>query len=169
MSTNASVTVKTNAGNYTGIYIHWDGYAAGVGATLLKNYNTEEKILELMALGNLSSLGSKLNPSPDSPHTINKPQKDTCFSYGRDRHDAGEEAWTVSSTAAAKKYADRQFNYLFADGKWAVNGKSLPKTILTELRNSEANIGASEELTSRIKEISEVFKQECKAALKKVA
>lgn len=55
MSTNSMVARKTDAG-YECIYVHWDGYLEGVGQTLLDTFNTDEKVAELIALGDCSSI-----------------------------------------------------------------------------------------------------------------
>ena len=47
---------KHNPVLYLGIYCHWDGYPSGVGATLLKHFDTYEKVLNLISLGYLSTL-----------------------------------------------------------------------------------------------------------------
>ena len=39
------------------IYNHWDGYPDFVGVRLLNFYNTEEKVKELIEMGNVSILG----------------------------------------------------------------------------------------------------------------
>jgi len=43
------------------IYCHWDGGIDGNGNTLVKHYNSYEKVVELINLGMLSSLGATLN------------------------------------------------------------------------------------------------------------
>lgn len=55
MSTDALVAHKID-GEYVCIVINFDGYLEGVGVTLREVFNTDEKIQELMALGNCSSL-----------------------------------------------------------------------------------------------------------------
>jgi hypothetical protein len=46
--------------DYTAIYCHWDGYPEGVGVTLRDHYTTDNKVQELIALGDISSLGDTL-------------------------------------------------------------------------------------------------------------
>ena len=47
---------KHNLVLYLGVYCHNDGYPSGVGATLLKHFDTYEKVLNLVSLGDLSAL-----------------------------------------------------------------------------------------------------------------
>lgn len=41
---------------WLGVYCHWDGYPDGVGAELKKHYDTYEKALNLILLGQLSCI-----------------------------------------------------------------------------------------------------------------
>lgn len=66
MSTRSLIGYTKNLNNRTKItyvYCHFDGYPSGVGQTLVENYNTEEKIKELVSKGDLSSLGKTLESS----------------------------------------------------------------------------------------------------------
>lgn len=60
MSTHSFIAKKVGADQYKSIYCHFDGYPSHVGLLLCKYYNTEEKLDELLALGDLGSLGSDL-------------------------------------------------------------------------------------------------------------
>lgn len=42
--------------DYIGVYCHSDGYISGVGKELIENYDTYDKVLNLLALGDLSSI-----------------------------------------------------------------------------------------------------------------
>ena len=50
------IVEKHNPVLYLGVYCHSDGYLSGVGATLLKHFDTYEKVLNLVSLGDLSAL-----------------------------------------------------------------------------------------------------------------
>jgi len=56
MSTNSSISIQTSKSGGKTIYSHWDGYAQNNGKLLKKFYNTEAKVKELIALGNISIL-----------------------------------------------------------------------------------------------------------------
>lgn len=57
MSTRGHVAIKEN-GKYKYIYNHHDSYIDGLGITLYKYYKDVNKVKELIALGNTSSIGS---------------------------------------------------------------------------------------------------------------
>ena len=91
------------------IYCHWDGYPSNMLPLLNENYNTIEKVEELMALGNLSYLAERVKPEPEEEHSFDKPIRDITVAYHRDR---GEdlEFWN-----------DRQhYNYIFNGETWKI-------------------------------------------------
>ena len=61
MSTRSYVFTETDKG-YQGVYVHFDGYFGGVGATLQASYTNQQVVNQLVQLGNLSSLGKQLTP-----------------------------------------------------------------------------------------------------------
>lgn len=78
------------------IYCHFDGYPEGVGQMLLDHWMTPEKIDELLALGDLSCLGSVIGEKHDfDMHTGHwgedgyvegeASKAGWCLFYGRDR------------------------------------------------------------------------------------
>jgi hypothetical protein len=72
----------------TYIYCHFDSYPNHVGAVLEEYYSTEEKVNELLELGDLSSLGKSINE---------------CDAYGRDGGECDVEATTAISESEYKK------------------------------------------------------------------
>ena len=58
MSTNARIGLKLADGSILSAYHHWDGYPEWLGVTLKEQYNTKEKIAELIDGGNMSSCWS---------------------------------------------------------------------------------------------------------------
>lgn len=59
MSTRCRIAIEHD-GKFESIYCHHDGYLEYVGRKLFKHYNTPQKVRELMALGDISSLGNDL-------------------------------------------------------------------------------------------------------------
>ena len=57
MSTRGRIGIKQSDGSIKSIYVHFDSYPEGVGATLNKYYTDRKKIEELLDLGDISSLG----------------------------------------------------------------------------------------------------------------
>lgn len=49
------VTIPQDA-EYIGIYHHWDGYITGVGDTLLEGYTDYDTILNLLVMGDISTI-----------------------------------------------------------------------------------------------------------------
>ena len=103
------------------MYCHFDGYLSYVGQILFDNYNTEEKVKELISHGDMSCIAEKIEPDPSREHKFDgEQQDDVCLYYHRDR---GEEWEHTKPTEAdsEKEYYDRieqEYNYLFKDGKW---------------------------------------------------
>ena len=120
MSTNAGVGIVNEDGTVETIYVHSDGYLDYTGKRLLENYNTVEKVKELIALGDLSVLGKQIGEKQD----FNKWDRKSCLAYGRDR---GEDFASIRPTKYffIEEYMDDgeryDYNYLFQDGEWTWN------------------------------------------------
>lgn len=82
MATNSLIGIITEDNQFNYIYCHWDGYLDHVGKILLNFYNDKEKINELLLLGNLSSLGKKIEKNE-----LNDDSDDYCYSFSRDKGD----------------------------------------------------------------------------------
>lgn len=112
--------METDDGKYKGIYCHSDGYLTYNGAILIDHYGVREKVEQLIALGNLSSLGEKIDPNPDFPHSFDYRERQigVCVAYGRDRGESGQEAKVIP----LKRIANDpwiQFTYIYTkEGKW---------------------------------------------------
>jgi hypothetical protein len=105
MSTNCTVAIQNEDGSVTGIYNHWDGYLSGVGAELLKTYNTERSVKELIMLGDCSTIVNNVE------------------AYHRDR----DEDWKNVAPRVHDDYSafidvmGQEYNYLFDKGVWMVS------------------------------------------------
>ena len=55
MGTRSRIGLKLQDGSIISAYHHWDGYPEWLGVTLNEQYNTREKIAELIDGGNMSS------------------------------------------------------------------------------------------------------------------
>lgn len=60
MATRSNIAIENQDGSISAIYCHHDGYIDGVGKVLQENYNTREKMEQLIALGDISSLGKTI-------------------------------------------------------------------------------------------------------------
>lgn len=62
MATRGTIFTKIND-EYVGIYNHYDSFPEDLGKVLKNNYNTYEKVLELIAKGDSSYIGETLEDS----------------------------------------------------------------------------------------------------------
>lgn len=89
MSTRCFIGYETEKGIAKAIYSHYDGYPSGVGKILLEHYQDLNKIKDLIALGDISSLGELVAPlEDDKTHSFKSPTDRVTVAYHRDR---GEE------------------------------------------------------------------------------
>lgn len=125
MGTSSSIAIERHDGTVAQITSHWDGYYSHVGRILLESYSTAERLEELIALGNLSSLGPELG----EPHAFDWHCQDPeayerlghvwCTAYGRDRGEAEQEARVFENFAQFLEQAYfQEYNYCFRKGAW---------------------------------------------------
>lgn len=75
MSTNSLVTILNKDNSVVSSYVHYDGYASGVGELLLENYNSEELARELATtLGYASSLKETVAKSYEDRANSDEPE-----------------------------------------------------------------------------------------------
>lgn len=129
MSTRSRIGIVNADKTVISIYCHHDGYLSWTGARLLDSYNTEEKVRELLALGNLSGVGQELGKQ----HKQGDPGTDDwCLAYHRDNGDSDEEAVTTSRKEFLAM--SEEYNYLFDNGEWKVmNGTPSWKRLALEV------------------------------------
>ena len=133
MGTRSTIAIQNGNGTVTGIYCHWDGYLSHNGRILEENYTTEAQVRELLALGDLSSLGETIGEQQD----FNNPVDGQCNAYGRDRGETGIEAKTFESHAELIEQIGQEYDYLFANGVWTVHSYD-GTAVLTEALAAEA-------------------------------
>ena len=61
MATRSLIGINLNNGITKIIYCHWDGQIYSNGVILNNNYNTKDKVEELISLGSLSSLDETID------------------------------------------------------------------------------------------------------------
>ncbi len=109
MSTNSVVGFLREDGSVVSSYVHYDGYEAGVGMTLLENYSTEERALAVSSAGYFSSLGEDIELSlGKSVHTEKS-----------DEFESLEEFELF-----LRENSHLEFGYLWTGGKWIVSSWS---------------------------------------------
>jgi hypothetical protein len=117
MATRSTIAIQNADGTVTGIYCHWDGYLSYNGRILKENYNTEAKVRELIALGQLSALGETIGEKVD----FNNAPDGQCIAYGRDRGEIDSDAETFNTWTALLNLSGQEYNYLFVpDEGWRV-------------------------------------------------
>ena len=106
MSTRSRIAIEKQDGTVTSIYCHFDGYISGNGEILQTNYSNREKVEQLIALGDISSLESDI---------------DETIAYHRDR---GEDLNQHQHKDVEGFFVDnmQEYGYLLTkDNKWLVS------------------------------------------------
>jgi hypothetical protein len=126
MATRSRIAIENQDGTVTSIYCHWDGYIKSNGVILNNNYTTKDKVEELIALGDLSSLGETI---------------DRTVSYHRDQ---GDDLVQTPFSNVEELFEDGfrsgvEYIYCFTkDGFWLVNELgSVNVAILSEVIEEE--------------------------------
>jgi hypothetical protein len=122
MSTRSAIAMKVDNG-YKAIYCHYDGYPEGVGAILKEHYTDLDKVEELIALGDISSLGKEVHIPEGVEHSFDKRVEGITTAYMRDRGEMDCEAQLYKTVSDVKSAIDNQYLYVFEDGKWTCEGK----------------------------------------------
>ena len=104
-----SIIAKLDETGVQAIYCHNDGYLSNNGKILDQHYADEDKVNELLAGGDISSLKDTI--------------EDTIF-YMRDRGEIYKEATNLHNEKVLIKFAfeecDAEVVYMFAYGSWYV-------------------------------------------------
>jgi len=111
-------------------YCHYDGYPEGVGLTLSTHWTDPSKVEALIALGDLSALGSEFGEKHPFDRWKMAPEEKAkvetwCLFYGRDREETDCGPTTVPDRdcyAAANSSTDYQY-LLTQEGHWLVHGR----------------------------------------------
>lgn len=163
MGTRSTIGVLNTDGSVTAVYCHWDGYPEHNGKILMENYTTEEKVRELIGLGSISSLGSKIGEQhPFSKFELKQEAPDfdelmamyaksesegwTTF-YGRDRGESDVRANTYDNVEQFVSEFGEEYNYLFINGTWFVNdhGATLGDTPVMDMVEHVLEVRESED------------------------
>lgn len=129
MSTRCRIGILNKDGTVESIYCHHDGYLiGGVGEMLYMHYNTEEKVRELMKLGDMSSLDADLKG---------------CYTYQKhgESVESTRSANHMNVNAFAKYQSDAEYRYLFDTevGDWyLIHYETHPKYLLAKALDDEA-------------------------------
>lgn len=100
MSTKCCVAVKNNDGSFDHIFVKWDGCPSYTGELLVGQYKTEEAARNLLADGDLSIVGLKIEPKEP-------------LVGGKDAPSNSADMGTMINTCRPASWV-----YIFDDGKW---------------------------------------------------
>ena len=139
MSTRSNIGILNADKTVTYIYCHFDGYLGHNGKILSEHYTTEEKVRELIGLGDLSCLGEEIGEKQDFDQ-YPRVNKTWCLAYGRDRGESNTEAKTIDYFEYTKGDLE-EYIYLFTNefgwevrengsGYWADLNKALKTMII---------------------------------------
>jgi hypothetical protein len=118
MGTRSTIAIENADGTVTGIYCHWDGYLSHNGRILQESYTDKAKVRELIALGDISSLGAEIGTA----HDFNDAPRNECNSYARDRGECDVAARTCHNWRQFISENGQEYDYLFTPGKgWSVS------------------------------------------------
>jgi len=132
MGTRSDIIVHGADGKWRRIYCHWDGYLSHNGQILFDHYTSQAKAEQLVALGDLSSLGPEIGvkhpfdrPSSSDEKAYKAFEKKygkMCTAYGRDRGEKDTAATVGDTLQAVWPEADTwtEFTYVWDDGRWWV-------------------------------------------------
>ena len=102
--------------SYHYITVSYDGYIEDAGITLLAFYNTEDKVHELIQLGNLSALGPTIGTKFDFDNNSEYYTRAAfqCVAYHRDRGDD----LNIREAKSLRDFSDMEFVYIWKNDRW---------------------------------------------------
>ena len=119
MSTNARIGIKLEDGSILSAYHHWDGYPEWLGVTLNKQYNTKEKVAELIDGGNMSSCWSDNEFDYEKQEFVKRDPPPEYYGVDDERPRLSKNF----TQFAFDSKSGEEFLYLFSENEW--NGFSI--------------------------------------------
>ena len=125
MATRATIAkMQKDGSGIKAIYLHSDGYLEHAGRILAEHYKDESKVDELIAHGDVSSLGENIGVKLDFNDLKSFYKNKQCRFYARDRGEQHKHFDLLDSELDLIKFAknscDAQYVYLYAYGYWYV-------------------------------------------------
>ena len=113
MATRSRIGYVLSDDSIVSVYHHWDGYPEWLGVTLKQQYNTEEKVKELIDGGNMSCCYSDNEFDFDKQEYV---KKDPSPSY----YGGDSEAPKLfpNLTELSRVNDGSEYLYLFLKGRW---------------------------------------------------
>ena len=119
MSTNARIGIKLEDGTILSAYHHWDGYPEWLGVILKQEYNTKEKVRELIDGGNMASCWSDNVFDYEKQEFVERPPQPEYYGGENERPRLSKN---FTQFAFDSKDGE-EFLYLFSENEW--NGFSI--------------------------------------------
>lgn len=134
MATRSRIAIELPDGKVKSIYCHWDGYPSNNGKILNESYTDREKVEALIELGDISTLGNKVEP--EGLHSFHLPEAGVTVAYARDRGEKINNARAHASRDSFFISDVEQFGYLFTkEGEWLYvsscdrNPRNIPRAV----------------------------------------
>jgi hypothetical protein len=132
MGTRSRIGILNDDGTVDSIYCHWDGYLSHNGKILQEHWTDPDKMAELIALGDISSLAPEIGEKHpfDNPHRYDTPEykefeaqyQGMVNAYGRDRGETDVDAVHSATVEEFRAFScGAEYWYLFCDGEWMVS------------------------------------------------
>lgn len=115
MATRSFISKLLPDGSVEGVYCHWDGDT--VGDVLKAHYTDPKKVDELLALGDISSLG----PEIGQKHDFDNPTPGYTVAYHRDR---GEDMRFVTTYPSVSAMRAKVTNDIYAEYAYVFDGQA---------------------------------------------
>jgi hypothetical protein len=112
MSTRSNIGIINRNGTVEMVYCHSDGYPSYNGSILLENYSNEEKLRELLALGDLSVLRENIGEQHKFDDYETGSKNRWTVAYGRDRGETDVNCRKVRSANSSLKQME-EYLYLW--------------------------------------------------------
>lgn len=130
MATRSRIGYQLPSGHIVSVYHHWDGYPSFLGKRLLKNYNTDKEITELIDGGDISTIETDKDWEYKSvPEHVQ---------YYAQRGDTGVEPILSKNKREFIKVTDEcwgEYAYLFRNGKWFCYNNEGKAVSLKDIQN----------------------------------
>ena len=140
MSTRSRVGIKEKDGTVRSVYVHFDGYLAGVGKTLYESYRNADKIEQLINLGDMSSINSEVEKC--EPYT----QRGEDLNIATDSLESFEKNWASCG---------EEYVYLYINGRWMTNTIYKNKWESLDLLMKDAEISQLKKQVQRLQKAIE--------------
>lgn len=120
MSTRSSIAMLNIDGTVHAHYCHSDGYLSYNGEMLYEHYQDVNKVKELIALGDMSSLAPEVSPPNGANHSFDSRYDDVCVFYGRDRKESDVDTQKYPSLEDYLENGNfQEYDYIFNEKKSA--------------------------------------------------